>query len=201
LRFADVIGPRDSTGRFLTYYAWIKFHDLKSVPSIAVPQNVVEATSITFVGDAASSIVTAIDESNRGAWDQAYNIGCEEIFNVTSQIMTIGHLLGRHKLRPKKLKNLELYVYPSVTKGPMDVAKAKYSLNFVPTPLDVALLETVAWYETMYRTETDFREEILSELIDILDESNDFESDDDRETAVDALIAEFAAETKRHGEL
>mmetsp|Transcript_533 Transcript_533/g.1254 ORF Transcript_533/g.1254 Transcript_533/m.1254 type:complete len:422 (+) Transcript_533:109-1374(+) len=191
LRFADIIGPRDNTDRFLTYYAWIKFHDLESVPSIAVPHNVVEGTSITYVGDAASSIIAAIDESNVGGWDEAYNIGCEDIFNVTSQIMTIGHLLGKHSLRPKK-DDIDLYIYPSVTKGPIDIAKARDRIGFVPTPLDVVLFKTVAWYENMYLEHRRFRDDVLSELINILDEAYDYESDEERDDTIEALKAEVA---------
>ena len=195
LRFADIIGPRDNTDRFLSYFAWIKFHDLESVPSIAVPHNVVEGTSITYVGDAASSIIAAIDESNMGAWGEAYNIGCEDIFNVTSQIMTLGHLMGKHNLRPRK-DDIDLYFYPSVTKGPMDIDKAKDGIGFVPTPLDVALFKTVTWYETMYLESRRFRDDVLSKLINILDKAYDYESDEERDAAVEALKAEVA----RHDE-
>ena len=190
LRYADVIGPRDNTGRFLTYYSWVKFHDLESVPPITIPRGVVEGTSITYVGDAAWSIVAAMDEANRGGWDEAYNIGCDEVFNVTSQIMTMGHLMGKHELRPRK-GDIDLYIYPSVTKGPMDLSKAEDELGFVPTPLDVALSKTIAWYEKMYLDSKGFREDVLDELIGILDESYDYESDEERDADIFALEAEL----------
>jgi nucleoside-diphosphate-sugar epimerase len=190
LRFADVVGPRDSTGRFVTYYAWLRFERLKSVPNIAVPRGITEATSITYVGDAAQSILVAMDESNRGAWNASYNIACEEVFNVTSQIMSMGHLMGNHKIRPAKIRNLDLHVYPSVTKGPIDVTKAKVTLGFRPTPQEVALSRTIRWYDKLYKGDSEFRKEVETELIGILDEMTDYESDDDRRDVIDSMLAE-----------
>lgn len=189
LRFADVIGPRDNTGRFVTYYAWIKFSKLESVPNIAVPKGIPEATSITYVGDAAESILLAM-ESNRDLWNASYNIACEEVFNVTSQIMSMGHLMGNHHIYPQKIRDLDLHVYPSVTKGPVDVSKAKDKLGFCPTPQEVALSRTIRWYDKLYKKDGNFRKEVVTELIDILDEVNDYESDDKRRDAIDSMLAE-----------
>ena len=190
LRFADVIGPRDNTGRFVTYYAWINFEKLESVPSIAVPKGIPEATSITYVGDAAQSILLAMDESNRDSWNASYNIACEEVFNVTSQIMSMGHLMGNHHIRPTKIRDLDLHVYPSVTKGPIDVTKAKDTLDFRPTPQEVALSRTIRWYDKLYKKDGNFRKEVVTELIGILDEINDYDSDDERRDAIDSMLAE-----------
>lgn len=190
LRFADVIGPRDNTGRFVTYYAWVKFQKLESVPNIALPKGIPEATSITYVGDAAQTILLAMDESNRDAWNASYNIACEEVFNVTSQIMSMGHLMGNHHIHPKKIRDLDLHVYPSVTKGPVDVSKAKDALGFRPTPQEVALSRTIRWYDKLYKKDGNFRKEVVTELIGILDEMNDYDSDDERHDAIDSMLAE-----------
>ncbi len=190
LRFADVIGPRDGTGRFVTYYAWIKFHGLKSVPNIAVPNDIAEATSITYVEDAAQSILLAMDESNRDGWNASYNIACEEVFNVTSQIMSMGHLMGNHKIYPTKIRDLDLHVYPSVTKGPIEVTQAKNILGFLPTPQEVALSRTIRWYDEWYNNNGEFRKEVVKELIGILDEMNDYDSDEERHDAIEAMVAE-----------
>ena len=190
LRFADVIGPRDGTGRFVTYYAWIKFHGLKSVPNIAVPKDITEATSITYVEDAAQSILLAMDESNRDGWNASYNIACEEVFNVTSQIMSIAHLMGNHKIHPTKIRDLDLHVYPSVTKGPIEVTQAKNILGFLPTPQEVALSRTIRWYDEWYKNNGEFRKEVVEELISILDEMNDYDSDEERHDAIEAMLAE-----------
>ena len=190
LRFADVVGPRDTTGRFVTYFAWVKFEKLESVPNIALPKRIPEATSITYVGDAAQSILLAMDESNRDAWNASYNVACEEVFNVTSQIMSMGHLMGNHHIRPTKIRDLDLHVYPSVTKGPIDVTKAKDTLAFRPTPQEVALSRTIRWYDKLYEKDGNFRKEVVTELIGILDEINDYESDDERRDAIDSMLAE-----------
>ena len=190
LRFADVIGPRDNTGRFVTYYAWVKFEKLESVPNIAVPKGIPEATSITYVDDAAQSILLAMDVSNRDSWNASYNIACEEVFNVTSQIMSMGHLMGNHHIHPKRIQDLDIHVYPSVTKGPVDVSKAKDTLGFRPTPQEVALSRTIRWYDKLYKKDGSFRKEVATELIGILDEVNDYESDDERHDAIESMRAE-----------
>ena len=190
LRFADVVGPRDNTGRFVTYFAWVKFEKLESAPNIALPKGIPEATSITYVGDAAQSILLAMDESNRDAWNASYNIACEEVFNVTSQIMSMGHLMGNHHICPTKIRDLDLHVYPSVTKGPIDVTKAKDTLAFRPTPQEVALSRTIRWYDKLYKKDGNFRKEVVTELIGILDEINDYESDEERRDAIDSMLAE-----------
>lgn len=43
-------------------------------------------------------------------------------------------------------------MFPSVRSGPIDVTKAQESLNWSPTPLETAIVETVDFYE---RTMTD----------------------------------------------
>ena len=197
LRFADVLGPRDGTGRFVTYYAWIKFHRLKSVPNIAVPKDIAEATSITYVEDAAQSILLAMDESNRDGWNASYNIACEEVFNVTSQIMSMGHMMGNHKIYPTKIRDLDLHVYPSVTKGPIEVTQAKNILGFLPTPQEVALSRTIRWYDEWYKNNGEFRKEVVEELISILDEMNGYDdSDEERQDAIDAMLAEVRKSAK-----
>ena len=200
LRFADVIGPRDGTGRFVTYYAWIKFHGLKSVPNIAVPKDITEATSITYVEDAAQSILLAMDESNRDGWNASYNIACEEVFNVTSQIISIGHLMGNHKIFPSKIRDLDLHVYPSVTKGPIKVTQAKNTLGFLPTPQEVALSRTIRWYDEWYKNNGEFRKQIVEELIGILDEMNDYDSDEERQDAIEAMLAEVRNQQSKQNE-
>lgn len=193
LRFADVIGPRDNTGRFVVLYSWIKFRQLQSIPAIALPKEIVEATSITYVKDAAQSIIAAMDEANKGGvWDEAYNIACEEVFNVTSAITTIGEIMGQDDIRPLKIEDFGMSVYPSVTKGPMDITKAKDKLGFVPTSLDAALKDAVAFCDKMYDESSEFREDARDALIGILVEANEYESEEEQEEAIDGLVNEFS---------
>ena len=187
LRFADVIGPRDGTERFIKYYTWIKYHHLEDIPEIALPENVVEATSITYVNDAAQSIITAMEKNE--TWDEAYNIACEEIFNITSAITTLTQIMGQHEIIPDKLEDFDVSFYPSVTKGPMDITKAKDKLGFVPISLYTTLQETVAFYDKLYAESSDFRDDAQIILTDIVRDARDFDSDQDEEDAVDRVLA------------
>lgn len=199
LRFCDVIGPRDNTGRFLTLYTWIKFGDLKSLalPNLPIQEDAVEGTSITYVEDAAQSIILAFDEENENAWDDrfGFNIACQEIFNVTSQIVEMGHMMGKHFVPEKDEHGID--EYPSVEKGPVDVSKAMDKLGFVPTRQEVALRETLKWYDKLFRENEDIQEEVEEELIDILESLNEYQSEEEREEAIDNLLNEFKDEIEQ----
>mmetsp|Transcript_25709 Transcript_25709/g.74370 ORF Transcript_25709/g.74370 Transcript_25709/m.74370 type:complete len:108 (-) Transcript_25709:53-376(-) len=106
----------------------------------------------------------------------------------------MGHLMGNHKIHPTKIRDLDLHVYPSVTKGPIDVNQAKNILGFDPTPQEVALSRTIRWYNKLYKKDGDFRKEVVTELIDVLDEMNDYESDKERRDAIEAMLAEVRNE-------
>mmetsp|Transcript_11705 Transcript_11705/g.26195 ORF Transcript_11705/g.26195 Transcript_11705/m.26195 type:complete len:429 (-) Transcript_11705:21-1307(-) len=196
LRFCDVIGPRDNTGRFLTLYTWIMFGDLESLalPNLPIQEDAVEGTSITYVEDAAQSIILAFDEDNRNAWDDrfGFNIACQEIFNVTSQIVEMGHMMGKHYIPVKDEHGID--EYPSVEKGPVDVSKAMDKLGFVPTRQEVALRETLKWYDKLFREDEEIQEEVEDELVDILESLNEYQSEEEQEEAIDNLLNEFKNE-------
>ena len=42
-------------------------------------------------------------------------------------------------------------MFPSVRNGPVDISKAQQMLDFVPTPLHTAVVETVDFYEKAMR--------------------------------------------------
>ena len=56
--------------------------------------------------------------------------------------------------------------FPSVTRGPMDVTKARERMGFEPTPLNVALSDTVLWYDRTFLTNSEVRTEMLREFED-----------------------------------
>lgn len=176
LRFADIVGPRDNTDRFVTYHVWAKYVGrVEGLPSFHIQNDVVEASSITYVEDAAHAILKAMETPE--SWDDAYNIASEEIFNVTTILPTLGEILGRDPsvLGIKTLPEVEsLAMYPSVTRGPIDVTKAKDELGFQPTPLRKVLEETSAWYDTLFLEDKEAREKMVNEFIgDVLYEDED----------------------------
>ena len=161
LRFSDVIGPRDNTFRWILYHLWIKFyHDLE-IP-LHVPEGMQNVTaSFTYVEDAASAIILAMDKREK-AWDGAFNIAMEEKFTLPGALARMAETL--------KITNTttsgdsvegSFFIYPTVFRGPVDVSKAKEVLGFTPTNAETAFRETVQWYEEAFSKREAEREEML----------------------------------------
>lgn len=161
LRFSDVIGPRDNTFRWILYHLWIKFyHDLE-IP-LHVPDGMQNVTaSFTYVEDAASAIILAMDKGEE-VWNSAYNIAMEETFTLPGTLARMAETL--------KVPNTttsgdsvegSFFIYPTVFRGPVDVSKAKLVLGFAPTDAETAFRKTVAWYEEAFSEREAEREEML----------------------------------------
>jgi nucleoside-diphosphate-sugar epimerase len=173
LRFSDVIGPRDGTDRWMLYHLWIKYSQVLDIP-ITVPEEVSDIlTSATYVEDAASAIISAIKSEK--SWNDAYNVACEETFNVVSCIHSMADIFGLKDIQVNAVPAEESFaVFPSVRRGPMDITRAKQELKFVPTPLQDVLNQTVEWYETVFAANQLIREHMLEEfIVDVLDEVDD----------------------------
>jgi nucleoside-diphosphate-sugar epimerase len=194
LRFADVIGPRDGTERWILYHIWIKYSQAIGIP-LSVPNDVANiTTSVTFVEDAATSIMLAMDA--KAAWNGAYNIACEEGFNVMSGIRMIADSLGveRDGIDIKTMPPEQSFaVYPSVRRGQMDISKARNVLKFTPTPLKKVLSETAEWYESVPMQDELMRQYMMEEFIsDVLD-------DNDEEAAEEAIQKLLSAVGQEYG--
>ena len=173
LRFSDVIGPRDGTDRWMLYHLWIKYSKVLDIP-ITVPEEVAKtSTSVTYVQDAASAIIAALEAEK--TWNEAYNVACEETFNVVSCIHSMAAIFGVKDIQVKTVPTEESFVvFPSVRRGAMDITRAKQELKFSPTPLQDVLNKTVEWYEQVFAENELVREHMLEEFIfDLLDEVYD----------------------------
>ena len=94
LRFADVIGPRDTTDRWYFYQLWVKFYESIGRP-MYIPTHVLELKqSMTYVNDAAQAVITAF-EKGPAVWDEAYNIAMEEEFTLWDTVQSIAKVLGK----------------------------------------------------------------------------------------------------------
>jgi len=187
LRFADVIGPRDGTERWMVYHFWVKYFKAMDIP-LTIPDDVANmTTSITFVEDAAASIIAAME--TKEAWNDAYNIACEEGFNVVAGILIMADIFGVDSVDVKPVPADESFaVYPSVRRGPVDITRAKEVLKFKPTPIKEVLKKTVEWYEEVFEKDETLREYMLEEFIaDVL-------LDSEEEDAIEGLLEAVAEE-------
>ncbi|KAL7536534.1 hypothetical protein ACHAWF_005493 [Thalassiosira exigua] len=192
LRFGDTVGPRDGTRRYATCHVWTRYVGcVEGVPPFHIEEDVVEASSFTYAEDAARAILEVIDRPE--SWNKAYNVGCPEVFNTTELLPTLGEILGcpSEVLGIEKRPNEDsVAMYPSITRGPMDLSKARgVKLGFEPTPLRTALEETVRWYEEFFLSDEDLRVGMVEEFVeDVLDED-----DEDH----DEVVARLWQEVKR----
>jgi len=176
LRYADVIGPHDDTDRFATYVIWAKLQQLLNrediIPDLHTPEDILESSSITYVNDATQSIISAM--SLTSSWNEAYNIASSEVFNVTSAVATIATKVYRNANYYKTPVVIKvdsengIAMYPSVTRGPVSIAKAIKKLQFSPTILNKAISDTVSWYLDIFETDLNYRDTVVSEWEDNL---------------------------------
>lgn len=169
LRFADIIGPRDTTDRWPTYHLWVKFFEDIGIP-VAVPEQIKDVKeSLTYVKDAAKAILNVI-EKDKSVWDNAYNVAMDEEFTLGDIINKIADTMEVKDIQMDHFNGESSnYLFPSVFRGPMDMSKAKSKLGFVATDADTAFKETVEWYDQRLISNETEREMVLKRFVnDIL---------------------------------
>mmetsp|Transcript_27133 Transcript_27133/g.38440 ORF Transcript_27133/g.38440 Transcript_27133/m.38440 type:complete len:146 (-) Transcript_27133:98-535(-) len=139
------------------------------------------------------------------SWNEAYNIACQETFNVTEAIQSIAKIVTGESLSVKRIgpaDEEQMFdpgaMYPSVTRGPIDVSKAMKRLSgFVPTPLEEVLRISCEWYEKEFMTNEESRAEFVDEWADNLfgeEEDLDDERADIKEDVIESVLSAFSNE-------
>ena len=183
LRLADVIGPRDSTNRFWQYQIWIEMAFKCKALSVSIPKKY-ECCPLSFVfsTDVAkliSKLVHMTAASREGILNQSYNLACSQTLTLPEFLQKIKISLGlqNYKLNISTEDGDQVpQIYPSVERGPIDITKAKSTLNWLPTPIDSATLETVKFYKEVVKKKLFVRErkdvyrDLKESLEDIFDE-------------------------------
>lgn len=164
LRFSDVVGPRDTTYRWPLYQLWVTFYHEIDTP-IFVPESVMNVKeSLTYVQDAAQSILLAMNKPE--SWDNAYNIAFEREFSLWDILQLMGEVIGVEGMKQDNEESEKsIHLYPTVFSGPQDISKAKDKLGFVPTEPEVAFRNTVAWYKDLFINNEDEREELIARFM------------------------------------
>ena len=164
LRFADVIGPRDTTYRFQLYQLWVTmYHDI-GLP-VPVPGNIMDTReSLTYVEDAAQSILLAMDKPD--SWDESYNIGFEEDFSLWEILNHMANAVGTEGMEQDNAEDEKTtHLYPTVLSGPMDISKAKERLGFKPSNVEKAFKKSAAFYENLFINDEREREEMITRFL------------------------------------
>lgn len=138
LRLPDVIGPRDSSFRFWTYHLWIRIH--KAIQhSVHMPNGVMDVKfSLIHVEDAAKAIEKVLDVGP-AAHNQAINLAFSEHFTLKKLLRDIADKLNVDELEFTSDDDSTWYSYPTVTKGPLNISKAKILLGWEPMTWESAL--------------------------------------------------------------
>ena len=122
--------------------------------------------SITYVEDAVQMIVQTLELGSRPqkVWNEAYNIATDNVHSLRSLVQQMAHFMNV-SIGPTDGNDNNLFMYPTVFSGGMDVSKAKKQLNFHPTDLAEALKSTIDWYEHEFVNNYDYREEMVGDIM------------------------------------
>ncbi|KAK3751555.1 hypothetical protein QZH41_006079 [Actinostola sp. cb2023] len=169
LRLPDVIGPRDGSFRFWTYQLWINTHDTIG-EKVPLPMGVADLKfSLVHVEDVAK-IVGRVIELGAKSYDQALNVAFDKHFTLKSLLEDIGKQLGIKKVNFLANEDEAWYTYPTVTKGPLDINRAKLLLDWDPMPWERALVTLTTFFDDAM-TDTSLaseREMVIADVIENL---------------------------------
>ena len=156
LRPADIIGPRDNTYRWIIYQLWAKATAHLPDQPLAIPDFLEsENISLVYVKDVSDVIMRILDVSPQ-IQDEAFNLAWKETFTLEQVLKTLLDALRMPNIPVKKFPDSERmvsYFYPMAAGRPLDVTKAMEMIGWKTTPFEVAVQETVSFYEDVMTTE------------------------------------------------
>lgn len=165
LRLPDVIGARDSTNRWWPYQLWIQFYDVIRRPLMVPPavQNLM--TSYVYVKDVADLIARLGDEPEtfRNLIVNVALEGPKGLAHVLDGIRTELNVADVEYDVTASESNFNLF--PSVTRGPVDVSKLKSLLDWSPTPWNVVFRDIVGFFKSAIGKFPHEREEAVDFLL------------------------------------
>ena len=156
LRLPDVIGPRDNTNRFWMYLLWIQFHDIIGRP-VELPSHIQSKPMSFVLSTDVAKLLAVMPVAPDDFWNQIYNLAFKETLTLEELLLLIAKNLDVPGEVPFD-KTGGTYYFPSVTRGPVDVAKAEEKLQWQPTSLEEGVKQTVQFYHFAMRSD-EFREE------------------------------------------
>lgn len=169
LRLPDVIGPRDGSFRFWIYQLWINTHNTID-ERVPLPKGVSDTKfSLVHVEDVAKAVLRVLEVGHK-AYDQPINIAFDKHFTLESLLADIGRQLGLDKVQFLSDVDQTWYTYPTVTKGPLDINRAKILLDWEPMPWDRGLAALVTFFDDAMTDKSlaSEREMVIADVIENL---------------------------------
>ena len=144
LRLPDVIGPRDNTNRFWYYFLWTLVHKQIDFPLMIPTWLETQQLNFVYSLDVANLITSKLIKPAADILNQPFNLACPEDITLQNFLTLIGNSLNVDFL--SFIEGGSEYYFPSVTRGPINCTKAFNMLKWSPTPINVAINESVAFY-------------------------------------------------------
>ncbi|ODN03479.1 Trifunctional UDP-glucose 4,6-dehydratase/UDP-4-keto-6-deoxy-D-glucose 3,5-epimerase/UDP-4-keto-L-rhamnose-reductase RHM3 [Orchesella cincta] len=141
-RLPDVLGPRDTTDRFWAYQMWITFYKFIQVPVHVPKEYRYLKTSYVYVKDIAKAVFAGINKPE--AWNDMYNLAIDRSLTLEEFVTDMAKELNE---TVEFDFEGEFNLFPSVTRGAVNIDKVKRVLRFVPTKWETVLKETVEFYK------------------------------------------------------
>lgn len=175
-RLPDVIGPKDRTNRWWAYQTWMQVYGPSGKPLLLPRSAESLATSYVYVKDVAKMInktVSDILSGNKTAQFGQYNIAFPEEYCAKTLLDSIQRTLGVKGVE-YRYSDRAYHLYPSVTRGPVDISKVTEVLQFTATPWNEAVEETTNFFKDALLKYKDERLSMIMDLANLVDE--DFDS-------------------------
>jgi nucleoside-diphosphate-sugar epimerase len=146
VRLPDVIGPRDPTGRFWATWLWAASGHPLWFPG---PEAGQQPVSVVFSEDVAAWLLAVIAQGS--AWSGGtYNLACSEVPSLAELTLLVARSArsGALLLVPTESDGDKetCDFYPSVTCGPLSIARALAESPWRPTPLVECIAATAAFF-------------------------------------------------------
>ena len=167
LRLPDVIGPRDNSLRFWTYQLWLRVHEAIEHP-VHLPSGVSKVQfSLVHVQDVANAVERVLDVGEQ-VHDQAFNLGFKEHLTLRTFLSDLADKLEVKDVQLHYDEETSWYTYPTVTKGPLNITKARTLLKWEPMTWKEALDSLCAFFDDAMTNDT-FSEEKEMLIADFLE--------------------------------
>ena len=168
LRLPDIIGPRDSTGRWWFYQMWVQFYSSLQKP---LEYSSHLRSSYVYVNDVARYITSILSNtllnSSKIFHNEILNLACEEILSVHDLFTIIIDELGlqSRQIPIRYNPQNEADFFPSITRGGVNISKAlSVPFHWRPTPIRQVIRETIQWYNGAYGIYPNERADMVKRL-------------------------------------